>query len=275
MSDDTDLIVVEADEQRGVATITLNRPRKRNALTAAMMETLAETYEDLGARATIRVVIIRGAGLAFCGGADRIAYPGDLSSGPFDGARRHALKVGERLVQAIQGCSAVTIARLHGHVVGGGMVIALACDIRIAADSAALSLPETAIGLPLAWSATPLVVDEVGVLRARELILLGKVFAAGEAMQAGMLNTVVPDDDLDSTVDDYVQIALQRDLAAIVTSKVQFAALRKGSASGDITAFDSLLLHYSTQLDAVRHAFGAESLTNSAATSDGAEVEAP
>lgn len=273
MSEQQQLIRVDVDAERGVANVTLNRPEKRNALTADMMETIANVYDELGARADIKVVIIAGAGVAFCGGADRTAYPGGLSVGPFDGDRHRALKVGERLVQAIQGCSAVTIARLHGHVVGGGMVIALACDVRIAADTAALSLPETAIGLPLAWSATPLVVDEVGPLLARELILLGRVFAADEALDAGMLNRVVPEAALDATVAGYVHTALQRDLAAIVTSKVQFAALRRGRAVGDITAFDSLLLHYSTQLDAVRNAFGAEPLSTATATKPAGESE--
>lgn len=265
MPDKQDLILVEVDEALGSATITLNRPEKRNALTAAMMDEIANVYNDLGSRPNIKVVVICGAGAAFCGGADRKAYPGDLSAGPLDSDRRHALRIGERLVEAIQGCSAVTIAKLHGAVVGGGMVIALASDIRVASESAALSLPETAIGLPLAWSATPLVIDEVGSLLARELILLGRVFTAQEAKNAGMINAVVAENALDATVQDYIETVIKRDTAAVITSKMQFAALRKGRAMGDITMFDSLLLHYSTQLDTVRHAFGAESLTQPAA----------
>lgn len=265
MPDKQNLILVDIDETLGSATITLNRPEKRNALTAAMMEEIANIYNDLGSRPNIKTVVICGAGTAFCGGADRKAYPGELSSGPLDSDRRNALRVGERLVAAIQGCSAVTIAKLHGAVVGGGMVIALASDLRVASDSAALSLPETAIGLPLAWSATPLVIDEVGPMLARELILLGRVFTAAEAKDAGMINASVAENALDSTVKKYIETVNQRDTAAVITSKMQFSALSKGRAMGDITMFDSLLLHYSTQLDAVRHAFGAESLTNSPA----------
>lgn len=264
MITDQEHIRVDVDADAAVAIVTLARPAKRNALTEEMMSHLAHTFDTLSARTDVEVVVLRGAGPAFCGGADRTAYPGGLSEGSWDGNRRRSLQVGERLVRAIQECSAVTIARLHGHVVGGGMVMALACDVRIASDDAALSLPETAIGLPLAWSATPLVVDEVGPLIARELLLFGRVYGAAEAQRLGMINAAVSEAEVDEVVAQYIERATSRDRAAVLATKVQFNALKRSRATGDITAFDSLLLHYSTQLETVRVAFGEEPLGHTA-----------
>jgi hypothetical protein len=107
------------------------------------------------------------------------------SSGASAGARRHAAQVGLRALEAIERCEAITIARLHGHVIGGGLVLALGCDLRVAAAGASFHIPEVDLGVPLTWGAAPRLAREVGLARAKELILLCDRFDAAGRRAVG------------------------------------------------------------------------------------------
>lgn len=113
------------------------------------------------------------------------------------------------MAEAISGIPALTIAGIHGHCVGGALVLAAACDLRLAAESTRFSIPEVDFGIPLAWGGIPRLVRELGPAMTKELVLTCRPFTAAEAHSLGFLNRVVPDEALESEVE-----KLAEDLAA-------------------------------------------------------------
>jgi enoyl-CoA hydratase/carnithine racemase len=105
------------------------------------------------------------------------------------------------MADAVEAMEAVTIARLHGHCVGGAVVLAAACDLRVAAVDTRFSIPEVDLGIPLAWGGIPRLVREIGPAATKELVMTCRPFAAEEARSLGLLNRVVPLDRLDAEVD--------------------------------------------------------------------------
>jgi enoyl-CoA hydratase/carnithine racemase len=108
------------------------------------------------------------------------------------------------MADAIEAMRAVTVARIHGHCVGGAVVLAAACDLRIAADDTRFSIPEVDLGIPLAWGGIPRLVREIGPARTKELVMTCRPFGAAEALAAGFLNWVVPASGLNAAVDELV-----------------------------------------------------------------------
>ena len=145
-----------------VARLTLTRADRLNALDDGVRRALADTLHELEERTDIRVVVLAGDGRAFSAGADLrgTAYP------PIQGdwvTRRHRTGTWQRLLEQLDRIPQATVARLHGHVVGGAALLAAACDLRVAADDVVLRIPELAIGIPLTWAGIPLLVREIGL----------------------------------------------------------------------------------------------------------------
>lgn len=178
-------LAVEIDEP--VGRIVLCRPERRNALSPRALEELVAAAADLSDRAAVRAVVVAGEGPAFCSGFDLTDWP----ERPDDNLARRLGELGAAMASAIERMRPVTVAALHGPVVGGGLVLALACDLRVAEASTAFSIPEVDLGIPLAWSGVPLLLREVGPALAKELILTGRVVGAEEARGAGLVNRVV------------------------------------------------------------------------------------
>ena len=152
-----------------IARVWLNRPERRNALNALALEEIAAAFTELQQHFETPVVILGGRGQSFCAGADRKDPPGTrMAKGSGAGARerRYAAQIGRRAVEAIERLEAITIARIHGHAIGGGLVLALACDLRLAAASTVFHIPEVDLGIPLSWGAAPRLAREVGMARA-------------------------------------------------------------------------------------------------------------
>jgi enoyl-CoA hydratase/carnithine racemase len=120
------------------------------------------------------------------------------------------------MADALESITAVTIAKIHGHCVGGGVVLASACDLRLAAEGTRFSIPEVDLGIPLAWGGIPRLVRDIGPALTKELVMTCRPFDAAEAREAGFLNRVVPADQLDRAVEE---------LAALIESKSQLALL--------------------------------------------------
>jgi enoyl-CoA hydratase/carnithine racemase len=120
------------------------------------------------------------------------------------------------MAKAVEEMRAVTIAKMHGWCIGGGLVLAAACDLRIAAESASFAIPEVDIGIPLSWGAIPRLVRELGPALTKELVMKCRPVDAAEAKAARLLNRVVPDDRLDEEVEE---------LAAQLASKAKYALL--------------------------------------------------
>lgn len=191
---------VSVSEDGPVVRVTLARPEKLNALDDGMRQALAATFHDLEERPEVRVVVLAGEGRAFSAGADlrATAYPevaGDWST------RRHRTGTWQRLLEQLDRIPQATVARLHGHVVGGAALLAAACDIRIAADDVVMRIPELAIGIPLTWAGIPLLVREVGLPLARDWVMTCRPVEADELLRAGFAQRVVARDDLDGEVE--------------------------------------------------------------------------
>jgi enoyl-CoA hydratase/carnithine racemase len=189
-----------------VGELVLNRPEKLNALSRALLQEIVETCALINRDEELKVLIVRGEGRAFSAGfdlADAITADAKLSA-------YEAADVGRRATDALEGVRAVTIAAVHGHCVGGGVVLASACDLRVAADDTRWSIPEIDLGLPLTWGAVPRLVRELGPARTRELVMTGEPFTTAQAQAWGFVNRVVAADDVRAD-------ALQ--LAAVLAAK--------------------------------------------------------
>ena len=170
-----------------VATVLLNRPDKLNALSPEVLHEIVDACAWLDAADEIRVVVVRGAGRAFCAGFDLDGF-----GGPVDpSTRRDQADLGRRATNALTEVRPLTIAAVHGHCVGGGVVLTAACDLRLAGDDARFVIPEVDLGIPLAWGGIPRLVREVGPALTKELVPTCRPFDADEARSIRFVNRVV------------------------------------------------------------------------------------
>lgn len=193
----TERLKVELDGP--VATLVLDRPDVLNALSVELLDDLVNAVGEVDALPDVRVIVLRGTGRTFSAGADLSTVSRLLAD---DASARDAADAGNRAATALERAKAVTLAAIHGRCIGGGVVLALACDLRIASDRARFSIPEIDLGIPLAWGGIPRMLREVGPGLTRDLVLTGREFGAQEARTAGIVSQVVANDDLDATVDE-------------------------------------------------------------------------
>ena len=172
----------------GVATLTVERPRALNALDPATLRELARAVRDIRRDAGVRAVVVTGAGeRAFSAGADIRAL---AAMRPAEG---HAYsRLGHEVLSRLEALPLPVVAALNGLALGGGLELALACDLIVAAEHARLGLPEINLGLLPGFGGTQRLVRRVGLARARELIYLGHMIPAEEALRIGLVNRVVP-----------------------------------------------------------------------------------
>jgi enoyl-CoA hydratase/carnithine racemase len=181
------------DAGTGVATLTLNRPDRLNALTFEIYDELRHTFRSLDAESGVRAIVLTGAGQAFCSGGDVHDIIGALFARDYRGLLEFTRMTGD-LILAIRACRRPVIAALNGTTAGAGAVIAAACDIRIAAASARIAFLFTKVGLSGAdMGAAWLLPRIVGFGRATELLMTGDFITADEALRIGLYNRVVPD----------------------------------------------------------------------------------
>ena len=247
---------VEVERQGPIARVWLSRPAVHNALDADTLEALIAACHRLQVEFDVPVVVFGGRGPSFSSGADRKNPPARLAREAATNARqrRYVAQLGRRVLEAIERLEAITIARLHGHVIGAGVVLALGCDLRLAAASMQLAIPEVDLGIPLTWGAVPRLIREVGAARAKELILLCERIDAAEALRVGLVNRVVPDADLDRAVDDWARRLADKPRAALHMTKTQFRAYGKTAVLGDVTEGDGDLLAAASAEDPGRFA---------------------
>ena len=180
-----------------VATLLLNRPERLNALSRVLLGEIVEACRWLDATTAIKAVVVRGAGRAFSAGFDL----GDFQQLDDAADPRDTADLGRVAAEALTDVRPLTVAAVHGHCVGGGLVLAAACDLRIAADDARFSIPEVDLGIPLAWGGIPRLVRELGPAITKELVLTCRPFGADEALALRFLNRVVPGDELIAAAD--------------------------------------------------------------------------
>ena len=174
-----------------VLSITLDRPDALNALSDATLDGL-HTAVDEAECADARVAVLRGEGRAFCAGADVLELREALAANPardWGGQRREAGRW-NRLFERLDRIPQVLVGALHGPVVGGGVILATCCDLRVAAPNLRLWIPEVAIGRPLTWGGNPRLVREIGLSRARELVMTARELTADDALAWGLVHRV-------------------------------------------------------------------------------------
>lgn len=187
-------------EQAGpIGRITLNQPDKLNPLSTQRLLEIKQAARWFDDQPNVKAVIITGAGRAFSAGADLKGFAAQSDLNP-----RERGDAGRQMADAVEAMQAITIARIQGWCVGGGLVLAAACDLRVATEDATFSIPEVDLGIPLAWGGIPRLVREIGPALTKELVLTCRPFDAQEAKSAGFLNRVVPADELDQAVDTLV-----------------------------------------------------------------------
>jgi enoyl-CoA hydratase/carnithine racemase len=189
--------LLDVSREDGVARLTLDRP-PLNVLTPALIDALGAAFRELATDSALRVVVLRGAGRAFSAGVD-VGAMRDLD---LIGARTFIEGL-RRTTRALEDVPVPTIARLQGHVLGGALELVLACDLRIAAHSCRLGMPEITVGIPSVIQAA-LLPGLIGWGRTAELLLGGQPVEAREAERWGLVNRAVEESALDGEVEAWV-----------------------------------------------------------------------
>lgn len=202
---------IRIEREAPIARIVFQRPDRLNALTLDVQQGVVDAATQLAGAPELRVVVVKGDGGTFTAGADLGMLQELHAAGDIDPA--HA-DLGRRMIDAVESIPAVTIAQIEGHCVGGGVVLAAACNLRIAAVDTYFSIPEVDLGIPLAWGAVPRLVREIGPARTLELVGTCRPFSADEAQAIGFVNRVVPRSGLSDAVDE---------LAAALAAKPDYA----------------------------------------------------
>jgi enoyl-CoA hydratase/carnithine racemase len=221
---------IQVHVEGGVGHLTLDRPEKLNPLgTTTLLELIdAAAWFD---EQPVKAVVVAGRGRAFTAGADLASF--EPGGGSTELTPWEAADAGARMADAIAGMRAVTVAAIHGYCIGGGVVLAAACDLRVAADDTVFSIPEVDLGIPLAWGGVPRLVRELGPALTRELVLTCRRFSAQEAESWGFLNRVVAADDVPRVARDLAAtLAAKSTLTLTATKDAVAAALAGGSEPG-------------------------------------------
>ena len=234
---------LEVEREGPILRVWLARPERRNAIGATMLQEIGDCFRAIEQDFDTRIVVLGGRGKSFCAGADR-KPPADFDQArqpETPRARRFETHLGRRAARAIEECEALTVARVHGHAIGGGFVFALACDFRIATDDAVFSLPEVELGVPLTWAGVPRLVQEVGMARARELLIRCTRIAGDRALDWGVAHAAVTAGRLDDEVATWVRDLLDKPETAVHMTKTQLRGYSRSASMGDATEADAEL----------------------------------
>jgi enoyl-CoA hydratase/carnithine racemase len=195
-----------------IGRLTLNRPEKLNALSLDLIREVIDACGEL-AGCDARVVVISSRGRAFSAGFDLDDFAASEMVDGTDEQRYEAARLGEVMAEAISNLPQVSVAAMQGAVVGGGFVLGLSADLRVASEDMVVTVPEVELGIGYAWGAIPQLVHEIGPALTRELVMTCRPLPAEEAKSHGLINQVVPRDQLDQAA---------TDLARLIVSKPPF-----------------------------------------------------
>lgn len=227
-------VIVEIDGP--VATMTLNRPDKRNAVRMSMWAAIAERVTMLAESGDVRVLVVRGAGGHFCAGADI----SELTNGPGGEYAR----INWAAEEAIANFPGPTIAVIRGNCIGGGVSIASACDIRIAAVDSTFGITPAKLGIVYPTNAIERAVRIMGGSATKHLMYTGEIIGAERALRVGLIDELLPNDDLDGRVDQLVALLVERSALTQAATKAMIDEIvREGRVRPATT------LHWETEMD--------------------------
>jgi len=224
----SDLIRVE--EKDAIATVIFNRPKMRNAISLAMWREIARVTEGLGKEPGVRAVVYRGVGTeAFASGADISEFKEVRK----DVATAQAYnKETEAAYLAIRQCPKPTVAMIFGFCMGGGVAIAMACDLRFAAEGAKFGIPAARLGIIYGLGSVRQLVDLVGPANAKDILFSARTFEAREALAIGFINRLLPEAELEPYTYDYLKkVAANAPLSVRGAKVIIEAILKDGGVS--------------------------------------------
>jgi methylglutaconyl-CoA hydratase len=234
---------IRVEQDGPVLHVRLNPSQQDDTLSVAVLDDLIALFDGLHERPDIRVLLLSSMGEDFCLGADRHEYLDALAMDPTGATLRRVADKAHRLCQALENTHVVTVARLHGKVIGAGLALAAYCDLRAGADTCRFRMPEVGLGLPPAWGgAMGRLISEAGVARIRELMLTCNVFDAPTAHRLGLLHKVAPLDQLDHAIDAWTRPLVRRSPEALVLTKRMLAGFARADRTADVALLDSHLL---------------------------------
>ncbi len=226
----------------GVATITINRPDKYNAFRAQTCEEMIDAFLKAGWNKKVGVIVLTGAGnKAFCTGGDQSAH-----AGHYDGRGVIGLPL-EELQSVIRDVPKPVIAKVRGYAIGGGHVLALLCDLTLAAESAKFGQVGPKVGSVDPGFGTAYMARVIGEKRAREVWYLCRQYTAAEAVQMGLANKAVPDDELDAEVERWCAEILEKSPTALELAKRSFNADTAHIAGISALGLKAVSLFYGTE----------------------------
>lgn len=216
-----------------VGEMQLARPDRLNALSHTLLSEMVDACHWWSSQSTVRVVVISGQGRSFSAGFDL----GDLRTANSAMSPRENADLGRRMADAVTNVPQITIAAVHGHCVGGGVVMVSACDMRIAHPDTTFIIPEVDLGMPLTWGGIPRLVREIGPALTKELVLTCRPFGADEAKSIRFINQVA--DDPVREARDLAHSLAKKPLYALQTTKQQVNAVTEEMISTARNAADA------------------------------------
>jgi enoyl-CoA hydratase len=227
--------IVELDAQDGVAWLRLNRPEALNALNRLLTSALEEALEHVAVMDDVRVLVVAGRGRAFCAGNDIKEMETVAADDAEALARRHAA-----IMSRFTTLPQVTIAAVDGWALGGGLMLAIAQDLRVASDRARFGLPEVTLGFPPAYGIARLL-DVVAGGHARDLLLTGRTIHATEALRMGLVNRVVAPPTLEASVATLAAEIARSPRGGLGATKDIVAAIRAGGPGREAEGYGGAL----------------------------------
>ncbi len=239
MNDETSADPLIVRHEAPIGWMVLNRPQVRNALNLRTWQRIAEAVAELASDDTVRVIVMRGATpQAFIAGADISEFPAMRA----DAAQARAYRdAPTRAVAAIVECRKPVVAMISGVCIGGGMQVALACDVRIAARGTRFGIPAAQLGLAYPLEGVIPLVDTVGPANARDILLSARLFDAEEAMHMGLVNRVVDPEKLEENVRDYVLKMAGNAPLTIACAKLAIRESLKDREERDVPAVSTIV----------------------------------
>jgi enoyl-CoA hydratase/carnithine racemase len=227
--------VIDVDVRDGVAWLRLNRPEALNALNRELTAAIEGALDEIAARDDVTVLVVSGRGRAFCAGND-IAEMGTITPADAEALAARQAVLMDRFSRLPQ----VTLAAIDGFALGGGLMLAVAQDLRIASDRARLGLPEVTLGFNPAYGIARLL-DVVGGGHGRDLLLTGRTIHASEALRLGLVNRVVAAPTLESSAASWAAEIARSPRAGLEATKAIVRALRAGAPGDEPRAYGATL----------------------------------
>jgi enoyl-CoA hydratase/carnithine racemase len=237
MTEQTDRIIARSAD--GVGRILFNNPEKRNAVSLEMWQAVEQALAAFEADGAIRVVTFAGVGgKAFVSGADISRFESERASAE---AIAHYNAVTARVYERIAAFPKPTIAQIVGSCVGGGVALAVCCDLRICDEGARFAIPAAKLGLGYGYAGLKRLVDQIGPAFAKELFFTARLFSAAEAQQMGLVNRVLPAAEVEALVQDYCRMIVANAPLTIGAVKAIVGEVLKDPAKRDLARCEALV----------------------------------